>query len=38
MQAVTKNPRDAIVIAKILRRTSSLSTPSDYLFEKKNKK
>ncbi|CAF1537606.1 unnamed protein product, partial [Adineta ricciae] len=25
MQAVTKNPRDALVVAKVLRRTSSLS-------------
>jgi hypothetical protein len=25
MQAVTKNPRDALVVAKVLRRTSSLT-------------
>jgi hypothetical protein len=29
MQAVTKNPRDAIVVAKALRRTSSLSNASN---------
>jgi len=32
MQAVTKNPRDAIVVAKVLRRTSSLSSTGDYHF------
>lgn len=25
MQAVTKNPRDAMVVAKVLRRNSSLT-------------
>jgi hypothetical protein len=35
MQAVTKNPRDALVVAKVLRRTSSLSSSSDYFYFKK---
>lgn len=29
MQAVTKNPRDALVVAKVLRRTSSLSNTDE---------
>lgn len=28
MQAVSKNPRDALVVAKVLRRTSSLPSAS----------
>jgi hypothetical protein len=32
MQTVTKNPRDAIVVAKVLRRKSSLSGLGDYFF------
>ncbi|CAF3826007.1 unnamed protein product, partial [Rotaria sordida] len=31
MQAVSKNPRDALVIAKVLRRTSSLSSTAEEL-------
>jgi hypothetical protein len=30
MQAVTKNPRDALVVAKVLRRTSSLSNAGNW--------
>jgi hypothetical protein len=29
MQAVTKNPRDALLVAKALRRSSSLSGQGD---------
>ncbi len=37
MQAVTKNPDDAHVVAKVLRRNSSLNGIGDYFFRgKKN--
>jgi hypothetical protein len=35
MQAVTKNPRDAMVVAKVLRRNSSLSGLGEYFFNKR---
>jgi hypothetical protein len=36
MQAVSKNPRDALVVAKVLRRTSSISsTGNNFLSGKK---
>jgi len=40
MQTVSKNPRDALVVAKVLRRNSSLTGIGDYHFFKKktNKK
>jgi len=36
MQAVAKNPRDAMVVAKVLRRNSSLTGLGE-CFLKKNK-
>ncbi len=32
MQAVTKNPRDAMVVAKVLRRNSSLTGLGNYIL------
>jgi hypothetical protein len=32
MQAVAKNPRDAMVVAKVLRRASSISGVGKYSF------
>jgi len=34
MQAVSKNPRDALVVAKVLRRASSLSNGGNFFFRK----
>jgi hypothetical protein len=34
MQTVTTNPRDALVVAKVLRRHSSLQGTGDYLLDK----
>ncbi len=36
MQAVTKNPDDAHVVAKVLRRNSSLNGTGDYFIREKN--
>jgi hypothetical protein len=35
MQAVTKNPDDAHVVAKVLRRNSSLNGTGDYFIREK---
>jgi hypothetical protein len=35
MQAVTKNPRDALVVAKVLRRTSSLSNAGNWFCKRR---
>jgi hypothetical protein len=37
MQAVTKNPRDAMVVAKVLRRNSSITGLGEYFLKKTNK-
>jgi hypothetical protein len=37
MQAVSKNPHDAMVVAKVLRRNSSLTGLGDYFLKKTNK-
>ena len=37
MQAVTKNPRDALVVAKVLRRTSSLSNGGNGSLDEKKR-